>query len=68
MTDQTFLQQLIWARLHIRVDPPPPWAAKLTKEQMAQFNEVQTRLNAKILELETEKIEKLFKIVGTGVA
>ncbi len=45
---------------------PIPWWIKLDEKQVAQFTEVQTRLNTKIAALEAQKVKELGKIVGMG--
>lgn len=67
MTEQEFRHMLVMLRLHIPYDPIPPGARNMTPEKVAQFNEVQTRLNGKIAEIYAEKVQALFKIVGVSM-
>lgn len=43
---------------------PIPWWVRLDKSQIEKFNEVQSRLNSKIAELESEKMKELTEIAG----
>jgi hypothetical protein len=44
-------------------DPCPPFL-KFDVEKIRQFNEIQTRLNAKIAKLEMEKFNEFSKLIG----
>jgi hypothetical protein len=58
-------EYLLWHR-PIWWDPVPQWF-RLEKEQLAQFNEIQVQLNAKIAALEEQKAKELAKIAGVSL-
>lgn len=62
MTDQQLQRLLILLRRPI-VDPVPPWI-RLDKEKIARFQDVQVKLNAKIMEIEEQKIKELTNMLG----
>ncbi len=66
MTEEE-LQQL-FRLLHrpINWDPAPPWL-KLTKEQIARYNEIQVALNTKMATIEEQKVKELAKIAGIRI-
>lgn len=66
MTDEELFKLFLLMRKPIPWDPAPVWA-KMTREQVAKFNEVQLQFNAKLAELEMEKIQELGKIAGIGI-
>jgi hypothetical protein len=66
MTEKELQNMFMLMRKPIPWDPAP-WWVRLTKEQVAQFNDVQVRLNTKIAALEAEKVKALSKIAGISV-
>ncbi len=66
MTDQELFRLYQFLRKPIYWDPPPPWL-QLTEAQMSKFNEVQVRMNAKIAQIEHEKVVELGKIAGLSM-
>ncbi|MHC1768481.1 MAG: hypothetical protein AB9869_30095 [Verrucomicrobiia bacterium] len=63
MTEQQLQRLWVWLRRPIPWDPVPPWL-RLKPDQLAKFNEVQTQWNAKIAEIEQQKVQELAKITG----
>ncbi len=63
MTDEQLQQLFIMLHRPILWDPIP-WWIKLDIDKVSKFNEVQKQLNAKIAELEAQKIKELSKITG----
>ena len=66
MTEEQLRQLFILLHRPIPWDPIP-WWIKLEKDQIAKFNEVQVSLNAKIAEIEAEKMKELAKITGIAI-
>jgi hypothetical protein len=58
---------LFYIYLHrtINWDPPPIWW-KLNQDQLKQFTEVQNRFNAKMAEIQAQKITEIAKIAGVS--
>jgi hypothetical protein len=63
MTDERLQQLFILLRRPIPWDPIP-WWIQLDRAKSERFNQVQTQLNAKIAELEAQKIKELSEITG----
>jgi hypothetical protein len=63
MTDEELYRLFLMLRRPIPWDPIPV-GIKINQEQATKFNEVQARLNAKIAQLDAEKVAELSKIVG----
>ena len=70
MTDEELMRLSFFVRQPIpRIpywDPVPPWV-KLTAAQLGKFNDLQISLNAKIAEIEAQKIRELGKIAGISL-
>jgi hypothetical protein len=63
MAEKDILQLFLWLRKPIFWDPIPPWA-KLNPDKLREFTEVQNRWNAKITEIDQQKVQELGKIAG----
>lgn len=44
-------------------DPPPPWL-KLTRGQIREFAAIQARFNAKLAEIDAERVREIEKLLG----
>lgn len=63
MTEKELWKLFVLLRKPIPWDPAPEWA-RLTPEQMQKFNEVQSRFNTKLAQIDAEKIQALNEIMG----
>jgi hypothetical protein len=63
MTDEQLQKLLLLIHRPIPWDPVP-WWIRLSKDQITKFNEVQTTLNAKLAEIQAEKMNALSEIIG----
>ena len=66
MTDKELLKISLLLRKPIVWDPVPPWL-RLKPEQLQKFNELQNRWNAKLAEIDQQKVQELGKITGLGL-
>lgn len=63
MTDQELFKLFVLLRRPIPWDPIPPWI-RVKPEVLEKFNATQTRLNAKLTQLQNEKVAELGKMIG----
>lgn len=63
MTDQDLFKLFVLLRRPIPWDPIPPWL-KVAPDVVEKFNAAQTRLNAKLTQLQNEKTAELGKMIG----
>ena len=66
MSDGELMKLAFFMRRRIDWDPVPPWL-RLTELQMRKFNDLQMSLNAKIAQIETQKMLELGKIAGISL-
>ncbi len=67
MTEEELFRLFILLRKPIPWDPVPPWV-RLADDRLKKFNEIQTRYNTKLAQLETEKLRELTKIAVPEIA
>lgn len=65
MTELEMWRLAILLRKPIPWDPGPPWL-KLTEVQQSKFVDIQNKWNAKLAEIETQKIQELAETIGVS--